>query len=253
MKKISILRVTALMALGCAFGLTSSAHADTLFASNPSSPGYDDSDYVNVGDDFTVGSSNLFVTDLGAYVPTSDTAAGVTTSAFTATLYSENTSPSANTGSGAGTEIGSVTIPIGTVVTDGFAFASFSYELGAGNTYGVTDFIVTPTAVADVSGYEKTPFTIDFYSGTAQILTTGAGTSFYSGTANDIYTVYSSSLAPDPSVTPGVNSGNSGYYAFGGGNLEYSFTAPSVPEPSTYALLLGGFVLFAGYLRRRSA
>jgi PEP-CTERM motif len=248
MKKISFARVTALMAVGSAFGLISSAQADTLFTLDPTYASYADADYVNVGDTFTVGSSNIYVTDLGAYAVTSGfgsgpvSSDGVTITAFTAVLYNETTD----------TKIGSVDIPIGATVTDSFAFAPFSAELLANQTYAVTDFIVTPATEVTLSGYEKTPFAIvNGGSGSDPILTAGTGTSFSSASSNDVYTVYSSSAAPDPSTVP--TSGNSGYYAFGGGNLEYSFTAPSVPEPSTYALLLGGFVLLAGYLRRRSA
>jgi autotransporter-associated beta strand protein len=112
------------------------------------------------------------------------------------------------------------------------AATDWKFELGAGNTSDLLnitgDFLKNTTA--------GSVFRFDFLAGTAIgtfKLTDWTGTTGFS--------------ASDFSYT-NLGVGNTGTFAFNGSQLDFIVTV--IPEPSTYAMLIGGLGLMA-YLRRR--
>lgn len=205
--------------------LSTRGNADTLFTIDYTTDGYNNSaGNQNIGHTFTVGPTDLLVTDLGAYVENNDSSTigdvQTTTNDVTALLYNETTAAL----------IGYVTIPTGTVAdSQSFVYLPFTATLTSGDTYAVTKFDGDANAATPSTTYWLWP------NSTSDVTTAGATL------GSDAYI-----SSNDPSVVPTIHNNS----PFIGGNLKFS-EADAVPEPSTWGMLLAGFTLLLCVSRRR--
>lgn len=130
---------------------------------------------------------------------------------------------------GAGTLLLQTTVDSGALLVNSFRYTLLpSYELQAGTTYVVGAFR---------------------YAGSGETYATGFG----GGTAAPGITTLNARYSDSGSFAfPNIAVGTNGYFganALVGGQV---VTQSSVPEPATWAMLIGGFGLVGGALRRRS-
>ena len=200
----------AAMLTVCMWGLLqASANARTLFTFGSSEPdSIAEGQTINIGNDFTVGATPMYVTNIGAYVGPDDQLGGKTTVTFEANLYSFNDTP-----------ISSTLIPIGTPVdSQGFAYVAYRGTLLPGNAYVLTDVATDPTGATAVAA---TPFA---YNGT-----NGPAGTFDDASFN--FNIFQFNPSP-PNIPPGQTNG--AIQEFLGGNLQFS-----TPEPSSLVGLIG--------------
>ena len=179
----------------------------------------------NIGNEFKTSlTQELYVSAIGAFIAPSQISGGLTTVAYTSTLYADN-----NT-----TVLASATIPVGTAVdAQSFAYTPLTYVLAADENYVLTSY-----AGPNVSVYT--------YS-----LTGGVSTGTWNAGTTFIQNWYNANGAGPATST------NGGYREFMGGNLLVDTVPPPgpapvpAPEPTT-ALLLGfGMLAMAMNMRAR--
>jgi hypothetical protein len=158
----------------------------------------------NIGNEFKT-SQTLYVSKMGAFIAPVQISGGLTTKAYTSTLYSDN-----NT-----TVLASATIPVGTAVdAQGFAYVPLTYVLAPSTNYVLTSY----------GGPSQSAYS---YGSTG---TWNLGTTF-------IQNWYNASGAGPAFQT------NSGHVQFMGGNfIVDNVPPPAAPEPTT-AWLIGLGVL----------
>jgi fibronectin-binding autotransporter adhesin len=150
--------------------------------------------------------------------------------------------PGVNT---AGTNFGSVgTLGLGMGTGNGLTLtnANLDYDLGTTNTVGQSDVITTGaltlgTLTFNLSGTSlQTGVEYDLINDTSETGGTSNITTNFLGSLTGAYTA-------QYSVGGGSN----------GDDLEVMFNTTAVPEPSTWAMLLGGLAMAVAYQRRRMA
>ena len=177
----------------------------------------DNNTSFNIGNEFKTGlTQELYVSAIGAFVPPTQISGGLSTRAYTATLYADD-----NT-----TVLASATIPVGTSVNaQGFAYTPLTYVLQANTNYVLTEY-AGPSLSVYTYGSPGVP------SGTWN-----AGTTFVQNWFN------SSGGAP--------NTSNGSYYEFMGGNMIVDTEAPvPAPEPTSALLLSCGILAMVKSTRR---
>ena len=241
MKKLS--KALLIGALLAGFNLTAHAQVyyvdlNTVAPAGANNEGNADPEDFDIGTSFTVGSSNILVTELGAWG-----GAGYSNGA----IDTEPTLPESTTAylwDSSNNLLGSVSLTAGQSATtassvsgQGWAFGSLATPilLTAGDTYYISNETFAPTAQTDADpatpglGYTRLP---------ASDLTVGSG--IEASSMEGAYTGQSPGAAP---AFPGSDAGSPTY----GGNFEYTV----VPEPTTWVMMLGGIAALVLVRRAR--
>ena len=208
----------------------------------PTGEGDSDPENFDIGTGFTVGSTDLVVTELGAW------GGGGSTSVQGLTVYTPALvlplSTTAYIWNSSGQIVAEAQIAAGTVATSastvtgqGWAFAGLvnpttgaaetSVTLQAGDTYYITNDTYTAASKTPGLGYTRLPLAD---------LTVGTG-------------VVGSSIFSEYSTDDSFPTGAAGLPLTFGGNFIYTV----LPEPTTWAMLLVGFGMLAFVVRRRAA
>jgi PEP-CTERM motif len=232
MKKLS----TTLLAVSLALGLTGILHA-TIISVSSSAP--------------TPGTDDISQLSSAGYTGANDNPPGAGN--YYTNGYPDGAGETFTTGSNAGGyDVNSLSLQIGDTGSSNTTFTFNIFAVTGATTYNTTPIYSETFAHASFSDNDWITATL-----TAPPLLAADTTYAFSlnlGSQNYLQLAWTASAGPDGSSLAGFNSGTLVLPTSASSNaFDVGLTAVTTPEPSTWALMLGGLGVLAFVVRRRAA